>query len=143
MLKALRCVLVRSHRRVRRGNGCCASTRSLSLNASGSTTAYIHVRIRYSSLLSGRSFQHSTVRWNSNVGSSLKNDATENSPAIQKTLIDDNRAAADDDVAVYPCFSDLDDLHSISKEMLHRAGLERMTEVQFKTWGPVLEGRGT
>jgi hypothetical protein len=108
----------------------------------GSTAS---VRIRCSSLFLGRASQHSAVKWNS-IQSTSKDAAVaaaaaaENSSTSQEAKI--NHSAAMDGNAVYPCFSDLDDLHFISKDILHRAGLERMTEIQFKTWGPVLEGRG-
>jgi hypothetical protein len=140
MLKVLRSI-AHSHRLVGRGDAGSSSTRNIAFGSSGSTT---YIRIRCSSLFLGRTSQHSAVKLNS-IRSTSKDAAVaaaaDNSSTSPEAKI--NHKAATDGNAVYPCFSDLDDLHFISKDILRRAGLERMTEIQFKTWGPVLEGRGT
>jgi len=41
----------------------------------------------------------------------------------------------------FPAFSELDDLHSVSKEVLSRAGIQSMTEIQAKTWEAALSGK--
>lgn len=119
------------------GGACYAATRNITFGSRASTTGCLRFS-RCSSLLLRVAAQHS-VRWNSS-GSSSKDNTAENS-SRQKEVNSNNHDDADN--VVYPCFSDLDNLHFISKERLSRAGLERMTEIQFKTWGPVLEGRGT
>jgi hypothetical protein len=133
MLKVLRyVVIVRPHRLVVGPAGCCCvSTRNITF---GSSDVHHLVRCSSSLLLRAAAHVQLSVRWKSD-GSSSDNFGE----------ISSRHSNRDDttDTVVYPCFSDLDDLHIISKEMLSRAGLERMTEIQFKTWGPVLEGRGT
>jgi hypothetical protein len=140
MLKALRLV-VRPLRLFGRDGCHCTPTRNMAFADRASTAACIRVGRCSSSLLTGGVKAQHYVRWNS---SGPSNDAAHSVSSRQEEMSNHNVTDDDgDDDVVYPCFSDLEDLHFISKERLSRAGLERMTEIQFKTWGPVLEGRGT